>query len=126
MLVAEQEVQALEAIEDPIERSTAALHAIEEARVLMSELAKVRSRSVADASRRYGASKAARLLGTSRHNMYRVISNGLTPEERSLRGAEWVAILRFPQSSERGSAIDADSNELDDQSSDELVTETVA
>lgn len=68
---------------DPTERAQKALALIEEARTIMEQAAEVRARAALDLYRMHGAAKAARLLGTSRVNLYRIL--GQIPEVRQQR-----------------------------------------
>jgi ribosomal protein S12 methylthiotransferase accessory factor YcaO len=66
-------VAALTAHPDPVVRAQQALVEIENARTLMEELALERAKAVYELYKQHGASKAARLLGINRVNLYRVI-----------------------------------------------------
>jgi hypothetical protein len=77
------EVRALQGVADPGERAQKALAAMEDARGLMEAIADIRARAVHELYVRHGASKAARLLGISRVNLYRII--GQIPEVREQR-----------------------------------------
>ena len=73
----------LKLVVDPTERAQKALALIEEARTIMEQAAEVRARATLDLYRMHGAAKAARLLGTSRVNLYRIL--GQIPEVRQQR-----------------------------------------
>lgn len=75
----------MEAVKDPAERAHKALMAMEDARDLMEALGEARARAVHQIYQNHGASKAARMLGISRVNLYRVI--GQVPEVRQQRRA---------------------------------------
>ena len=70
-------------IRDPVERASRSLVLMEQARTRMEELAEIRARAVYELYRQYGGSKAARLLGMSRMNLYRLI--GQLPEVHQQR-----------------------------------------
>ena len=66
-------VATLTAQPDPMVRAQQALVEIENARTLMEQLALERAKAVYELYKQHGASKAARLLGINRVNLYRVI-----------------------------------------------------
>jgi hypothetical protein len=75
------EVEALATLADPAERAQKALVAMEDARTLIGQLAQTRARAVYELYQEHGASKAARLLGINRVNLYRIIRE--LPEVRA-------------------------------------------
>jgi hypothetical protein len=84
------QIESLEGVADPVERAHRALMAMEDARNLMEGLAATRARAVYELYCAHGASKAARLLGISRVNLYRII--GQVPEVRQQRIATAVEL----------------------------------
>jgi len=84
------ELQSLNAILDPAERAQRALAVIEDGRSLMEKAAETRARAALELYNQHGAAKAARLLGTSRVNVYRII--GQLPEVRHQRLSKTVEV----------------------------------
>jgi transcriptional regulator with PAS, ATPase and Fis domain len=72
---------ALATLAEPTERAQRALVAMEDARTLIGQLAQTRARAVYELYQEHGASKAARLLGINRVNLYRIIRE--LPEVRA-------------------------------------------
>ena len=85
----DHELQLLNAIADPAERAQRALAAIEDGRALMEKAAETRARAALELYQKHGAAKAARLLGTSRVNLYRIM--GQLPRFAS---SDWQRRLR--------------------------------
>jgi hypothetical protein len=77
------DLAALRTICDPAERAQRALAVIEGGRELMERAADTRARAALELYQQHGASKAARLLGTTRVNLYRIL--GQIPEVRQQR-----------------------------------------
>jgi hypothetical protein len=77
------DVEVLNAVSDPAQRAAQALATIEQGRLLMEKAAEVRARAAFELYQKHGAPKAARLLGISRVNLYRIV--GQVPEVRQQR-----------------------------------------
>jgi hypothetical protein len=83
-------LQDLESVPDATERARKALAAMEDARTLMEDLAQTRARAVLELYQEHGASKAARLLGINRVNLYRIIRE--LPEVRSKQNGTAIIV----------------------------------
>jgi hypothetical protein len=75
------DLESLASVPDPTDRAQRALVAMEDARTLIQQLAETRARAVYELYQLHGASKAARLLGVNRVNLYRIIRE--LPEVRA-------------------------------------------
>jgi len=79
------DLAAVRQIEDPLQRHTELLRALEFARTLHHELMVARGATVYELYTREGASKAARLLGISRAGLYKLIAEYAPPEVKEAR-----------------------------------------
>ena len=79
------DLAAIRQIEDPLQRHTELLRALESSRALHNELMVTRGATVYEVYTREGASKAARLLGISRAGLYKLISEYAPPEVKEAR-----------------------------------------
>jgi hypothetical protein len=86
-------LESLNAIADPAERAQQALAVIESGRTLMEKAAEARARAALELYQQHGAAKAARLLGTSRVNLYRIM--GQLPEVRQQRLSKTIEASSF-------------------------------
>jgi hypothetical protein len=84
------DLEALSTISDPAERAQRALAVIEGGRELMERAAAARAGAALELYREHGAAKAARLLGTTRVNVYRII--GQIPEVKQQRLSKAVEV----------------------------------
>jgi DNA-binding phage protein len=79
------DLSAIRQIEDPLQRHTELLRALEISRALHNELMVARGATVYELYTREGASKAARLLGISRAGLYKLIAEYAPPEVKEAR-----------------------------------------
>jgi hypothetical protein len=86
----EHEVGALRAIENPLDRESAARQAAEQAREMMEAVSRVRAEAIKEVYDVFGGTKTSRLFGINRVALYRIIEPARTEQEKQARAAKWA------------------------------------